>query len=339
MLDATRQAVAALDAVSVFGPPEARTRGLVDAFEAVAQLRSGLLRRYRLMDGALLPSRSPAQSYFRIRTAEMPGSRVLSHAVDVIARCLADMCDAPIAGSDMVREIAAIRRFLCDTSAAAVPAVIVEEDGPRQDADDIRSAHSSVEQTWFDRWIIGHQLHALLNVCAAIALGEAIRDVHAGGADSAIGNLEAATIYVGGFTAARAHTLALPAHFYGAVLRPTMTPPFVSLPLSGSMHLEYRAFRSRMAEMLRVLPEPIADLSSREPRLALARESVLEADLADSLRHITLVEPIVGNGKSLVQGPRTKDNAISMLGKIHDRRSAEFAKYLRSGGAGDEVTP
>lgn len=172
-------------------------------------------------------------------------------------------------------------------------------------------------------------LHALFNVWAAIAVDQAVAQIRAGHPQAAVTHLKRATVYVEGFPATRAQSLAVPADFYNAVLRPSMLPPLVPAPLSGSMHIEYQRYQTGIDSLLSACPDPIDALAPQHLTLALAREALLEADLIDAARHVCLVKPLVGAAKSLTQHARTKDNAVSVLRRIHDRRAARYAPFLR----------
>ncbi|WP_159053093.1 hypothetical protein [Streptomyces regalis] len=97
------------------------------------------------------------------------------------------------------------------------------------------------------------------------------------------------------------------------------------------MHVEYRAYRKSIDEVLEVLPDPMEDLALREPELAFAREALLEADLIEAERHVSLVEPVVGSARSLVQPPATMDNAVSVLRFMRHMRAARIAPLVRFG--------
>ena len=113
------------------------------------------------------------------------------------------------------------------------------------------------------------------------------------------------------------------------VVRPTMVPTVVPVPLSGKMHVEYQLYRARVDELLEVLPDPVNDLALPEPELAFAREELLEADLIEAERHVCLVEPVVGNARSLIQAPRSSENAVAVLRRMRHRRAAQFQPFLR----------
>jgi hypothetical protein len=186
-------------------------------------------------------------------------------------------------------------------------------------------------QVWLSRWIVGHHVHVLLNVYATIALQEAIALLRAGPVHPATRKLATVTTYVEGFAPARAHAAALPSEFYNTVVRSTMVPTVVPVSLSGKMHVEYQLYRARVDELLEVLRESVDDLALPEPELAFAREELLEADLIEAERHVCLVEPVVGNARSLIQPPRSSENAVAVLRRMRHKRAAQFEPFLRFG--------
>jgi hypothetical protein len=266
--------------------------------------------------------RSAAQRYFRIRTAALSGDRALWHCLRVIADVAEDLVDAPISGSDIRRMSLAMSTVLGRLPGAEH----VDEAAPP-------ATHPAqalpIEEIWFRRWIIGHQLHAMLNVYAAQALTDAANALRENDLHRAVVALDDSTKLVDGFAAARAQALGVPAAVYQEVLRPTMLPPLTEVPLSGRMHVEYRGYRRRLGELLEMLPSPGVKLAATRPTLALARERLLEADLIEAERHVTSVEPLVGDSRSLIQTTKSTENAISALRRIRHRRAAEAAPYVR----------
>jgi hypothetical protein len=121
----------------------------------------------------------------------------------------------------------------------------------------------------------------------------------------------------------------VPAAFYQQTLRPTMLPPLTEAPLSGRMHMEYQSYRRRLSALLQALPDSGAVLATRQPRLALARERLLEADLVEAERHVTSVEPLVGDARSLIQTNKSVDNAVSVLRRIRHARAGAVAPFVR----------
>jgi len=93
--------------------------------------------------------------------------------------------------------------------------------------------------------------------------------------------------------------------------------------------VEYRGYRRRLDELLEVLPVRGTTQAASQPALALAGERLLEADIIEAERHVTSVEPLVGDTKSLIQTTKSTENAVSALRAIRHRRAARAAPYLR----------
>jgi hypothetical protein len=326
------QVSAALAATPAFGGPAERDRGL----RAAARATAGLLRCLRAeadpVAGEPLPTRSHVQGYFRVRTTALTGRQAALHAALVIESALVDLRNAPLAGSDIARETAALRQVVVDLAGSEGHAALEVDGDGDGDGDRIEAVPaSSQRQVWLARWIVGHHVHVLLNVYATIALQDAIAMLRAGERQRATQKLAAVATYVRGFAPARAHAATLPSEFYNVVVRPTMVPTVVAVPLSGKMHVEYQLYRRRVDELLEILPEPVNELALREPELAFAREELLDADLIEAERHVCLVEPVVGNERSLIQPPRSSENAVAVLRRMRHRRAAQFEPFMRFG--------
>jgi hypothetical protein len=321
--------IAALGAIPPFGGPAERDAGFRAAGRAAAGLVRCLSRTTDAVDGEQLPTRSHVQGYFRVRTTALTAPQAALHAVIVIASAIADLRNAPLAGSDIARETAAIRQVVVDLSGSDDDIANVDIDADDGEIEVVPA--DSQRQVWLARWIVGHHVHVLLNVYATIALQEAIALLRDGEVHLATRKLSTVTTYVKGFAPARAHAATLPSDFYNVVVRPTMVPTVVRAPLSGKMHLEYQLYRRRVDELLEVLPEPVNELALPEPELAFAREELLEADLIEAERHVCLVEPVVGNERSLIQPPRSSENAVAVLRRMRHRRAAQFEPFLRFG--------
>jgi hypothetical protein len=321
---------AALAAVPAFGGPGERDGALRVAARETGALVRCLSRDADPVDGEQLPTRSHVQGYFRVRTTALTAAQAALHAGLVIESAIADLRNAPLAGSDLARETAAMRQVVVDLAGSEGDEHAVEIG---DDADGrIEAVPASAQrQVWLSRWIIGHHVHVLLNVYATIALQEAIALLRAGDTHRATRKLATVTTYVQGFAPARAHAATLPSDFYNVVVRPTMVPTVVAVPLSGKMHVEYQLYRKRVDELLDVLPEPVNELALPEPELAFAREELLEADLIEAERHVCLVEPVVGNERSLIQAPRSSENAVAVLRRMRHRRAAQYEPFLRFG--------
>jgi hypothetical protein len=316
-----RALLEAIEALDGFAVASDRIRA-ASHLHAVAAAESRFLAAQLDNSDAAVPPRSVAQQYFRIRTAVLSGDQALWHCLRVVADAAGDLIDAPVSGSDLHRLGLAISTVLSRMSGS-------EHGRATSHAASSMAATWAVEEIWLRRWIIGHQVHAMLNVFAAYAIADATDAVRAKDLHRAVAAINDATRIVEGFSAARAHALAVPAAFYQDVLRPTMLPPLTAAPLSGRMHGEYRGYRRRLDELLKVLPVCGTPQAASQPALALAGERLLEADIIEAERHVTSVEPLVGDTKSLIQSTKSTENAVSALRAIRHRRAARAAPYLR----------
>ena len=259
-------------------PPSAARPSATRRLRAAARETAGLVRCLARdadpVDGERLPTRSHVQGYFRVRTTALTAAQAALHAALVIESAIADLRNAPLAGSDIARETAAMRQVVVDLAGSdGEQAVEIDDDDGQIEV----VTPASQREVWLSRWIVGHHVHVLLNVYATIALQEAIALLRAGESHRATRKLATVTTYVKGFAPARAHAATLPSDFYNVVVRPTMVPTVVPVPLSGKMHVEYQLYRKRVDELLEVLPQPVNELALPEPELAFAREELLEA--------------------------------------------------------------
>jgi hypothetical protein len=292
------------------------------AVAAVAAAARDCARSQQIDIGELPEPRSEVQRYFRIRTAELSANTAMLECLRVIGDATEDLVNAPLAGSDLTRVMSAMSAVIDSVPAKNVPALMEQLQAlPR--------TNLAAEEMWMRRWVVGHQLHAMLNVHAAYALADAAEGLRSGDQHRAVRALDNATRIVEGFAGARAQALAVPDWFYQEVLRLSMLPPLTSVPLSGRMHTEYRGYRKRLGEVINLMPQSSKDLASTHPRLAFARERLLEADLIEAERHVTSVEPLVSLSRSLIQTSKSTDNAVSALRRIRHRRAAEIEPYVR----------
>lgn len=269
-----------------------------------------------------VPAGPPIHEYFRVRTSSLDPLHAAAHSTAVVAAAIDDLRDAALAGSDVGRLLVAMQELLLAMAGGATPS---------PGSCDIRdeSSHGDPESRWFRRWIVAHQLHALMNVHASFAVRSATRRGLSYGPHLAASDLERATIFVSAFAPCRAYALALPSRFYVDVLRQTMVPPFTATPLNGRMHPEYRAYRAAVDDLLEAFPVGIVEMARVAPEFAFAREALFEADLIDAERHVTLVEPVVGQSKALGQSDRSRFNALGSLRSIRDARAHQFKGFTR----------
>ncbi|MFF2080494.1 hypothetical protein ACFVXG_37750 [Kitasatospora sp. NPDC058162] len=326
--DEARRAAQVLAGVATHARPVERTAWLRQAAAAAGELVAALAAIAPALAGEDVPAESTSQSYFRVREVELSDQQAALHGALVIHRGLEDLCEAPLSGADLALELAGMRQSVLDLTGAApgadpdaVPPVAVPESG----------TGASLESAWSARWLIGHQVHVLFNVCAAVAVADATRRLRHGDVDAALGRLADATVYVRGFPAAMNHASTIPADYYMAAIRQTMAPPSTDIPLSGRQHRGYKLFRAAMKDLLSALPDSFEQLAARAPELAEARGALLEADIVDAERHITLAYSMVHLRRSIAQRPEGPDNAVAELRLMRHRRAAQYASLIRFG--------
>ncbi|WP_405658177.1 hypothetical protein OG379_00765 [Streptomyces sp. NBC_01166] len=280
------------------------------------------------MAGEGLPAESTSQSFFRVREEELSDQQAALHGVLVVHRALEDLCEAPLSGGDLALEMAGMCQAVVDLTGATAgadhdldPPVV----GPEP------CTEASLEDVWSARWLIGHQVHVLFNVCAAVAVADAAGHLRNGDSGPALLKLADATVYVRGFPAAMTHASTIPADYYMAAVRHTMAPPSVDIPLSGRQHRGYKLFRAAMKDLLSVIPDAYDCLAARAPELAEARGALLEADIVDGERHITLAYSMVHLDRSIAQRTEGPDNAVAELRLMRHRRAAQYASLIRFG--------
>ncbi len=265
---------------------------------------------------------NPIRSYFAVRSAALSAQQAAAQEAVVIAWGLADLLCAPVERDDLLAELTAFRAvfqdfLLNEPSRKSSPVV---ERKPL-------SAGSASRGSAAERWVVGHQVYLMLNVRATTTIHLALRALNQDRPVDAVKHLTTAAGYVRGFTGAMGHAGAMPGVVYRQKVRPTMAPPAVSVPLTGRMHKEHRAFRAALTQLLKVCGESATELADKDPSLAWARMALLEADLADIQRHVLLAEALVGEDRSLVQR-RDSDSAVRMLREMHLLREAQYRSLL-----------
>lgn len=325
---AAQRAVRALAGVATHARPVERALALRHAASAAGELVAVLSHQAPAVVGEELPAESISQSFFRVREKELSDQEAALHGILVVHRALEDLWEAPLSGGDMALELAGIRQAVVDLTGVTPgtgrdfdPSAAVPEPG----------AEVSLEEVWSARWLIGHQVHVLFNICAAVAVADAVGHLRHGDTDTALLRLADATVFVRGFPAAMTHASTIPADYYMAAIRHTMAPPSVEVPLSGRQHRGYKLFRVAMKDLLSVVPDSYERLTARSPELAEARGALLEADIIDGERHVTLAYSMVHLHRSIAQKPEGPDNAVAELRLMRHRRAAQYASLIRFG--------
>ncbi|MEU6003530.1 hypothetical protein ABZ837_37705 [Streptomyces sp. NPDC047197] len=308
--------------------PAERALALRQAAAVAGGLVAALSALAPAVAGEELPAESTSQSFFRVREMELSDQQAALHGALVVRRGLEDLCEAPLSGADLAMEVAGMQQAVLDLTGAApgaVPDVVPPVSVPEP------TAGASMERVWHARWLIGHQVHVLFNICAAVAVADATSHLRHGDGDAALTRLADATVYIRGFPAAMTHASTIPADYYMAAIRQTMAPPSVDVPLSGRQHRGYKLFRAAVKDLLSVVPDSYEQLAPRAPELAEARGALLEADIVDGERHVTLAYSMVHLHRSIAQKPEGPDNAVAELRHMRHRRAAQYAPLVRFG--------
>lgn len=322
-----QQTATALASVPTHAGPLKRTTALRRASAAAGELVAVLAAQGAASVGEDLPAESTSQAFFRVREVDLTDHQAALHGAWILQRGLEDLCEAPLSGADLAVETAGMAQAALDLTGATTRDGSLDEPLPTAHVTD----EIPVEARWTARWIVGHQVHVLFNVCAAVAVTDAAHHLRHGSARDALRRLDHATTFVRGFPAAMTHASTIPVEYYTAAVRPTMQPPAVVRPLSGRQHRGYKVFRAAMKDLLAVVPEPYEQLVARDPELAAARDALLEADLIDGERHVTLAYSMVRLQRSIAQLPDGPDNAVGELRLMRHRRAAQYAPLLRFG--------
>lgn len=321
-LSALHEALGEIDGHAPLGQ---RQRAIRKTHAIAARQAERLLELFDSAHRETPEPQSAVQLYFRTRTGTPSPEESWWHVLRIIRDTVSDLVDAPMSGSDIDRLAAGMAEVVQPAAMQARSTAAQEPGEPK--CPPTRPA----EEIWLRRWIVAHQLHAMLNVHASWTLLEAAAELRAAEHHRAGRCLDRACRLVRGFTAARAQALSVPPSFYEETLRPTMLPPMTKAPLSGRMHLEYRTYRKALEDVLGLIPESSEELCMAQPALALARERLLEADLIEAERHVTGIEPLVGSDRSLIQTSKSTDNAISVLRRIRAQRAIRAAQFVRFG--------
>lgn len=306
-----------------------RHDGLADGFTltvvACCDLASELVHSTPPVAAEELVTRLPIHEYFGVRQAGLSPQQAAAHAASVVYRGLADLRYPLVDINDVAAEIAAMRLVLADLIALPTP----DEDAvppPRHPEPGYQPSGEGLE-----RWIVAHHVYFLFNLRAAAEVHAAIRAARRADNQAAAEHMTQATHYVRGFSAAMAHSTAMPAAYYAEHVRHTMGPPHTPVNLTGGMQPQHKAFRTALRRLLEALPEEHGELATRDRGLATARAALLDADLIDIERHAHIADRLVGSDHSLVQREDGDENAVSMLRTMRHLRAARYAPLMPFG--------
>lgn len=312
-------------------------RGRTD--ELLKQAGAAMARAASALCGLLPPvgtagpgERSPHDVYMGVQRATLTPGQAAAEAVLVVSRALADLPDAPLHLDDVVAETRAMAAVLAHLLGSPPSR---EEAGNGEAAGVLRRQDARLAYVprgnGLERWILVHHLYGLFLLHGAVLLGDAIRALDIGDDERTIAALAATTVYARGATAAMFHAGAVPAHYYGTVIRPTMCPPATPMKLGGSMNPENALYRAAMRRFLARSREPFAELVARRPELAHARDALLACDLLDIERHVAVAAVLVGEERSLLQDEEATENAAGILRRMRNERALSHSPGMRYG--------
>ncbi|MEU4745905.1 hypothetical protein AB0G02_36330, partial [Actinosynnema sp. NPDC023658] len=180
-----RRTAVALAAVPTHAGPVERTAALRQASAVADGLVAALSARGAAVVGEDIPAESTSQSFFRVREVDLSDHQAAWHGASVVQRGLRDLCEAPLSGADLAVEVAGMAQAVLDLTGADGPDAPPDEPFPTARAAD----EASREERWTARWIVGHQVHVLFNVCAAVAVTDAAHHLRHGSARTALRRL------------------------------------------------------------------------------------------------------------------------------------------------------
>lgn len=304
---------------------------LLDAAAAAARELAGALAprtaAKRRAARALVPSAYDA--YLGVRRLDLSEVEIAAEVTAVARASLEDLRLVWLDAPSIAAELRAIARMLERIAGGPAGADLPEARGALAAAR--RRPSRSDHRQGLRRWILGHHLYGVFNLYAAHDLEAAAAEIARGALGRASGLLGEAVLFVRGFTAAMAHAGGVSADYYGRVVRPTMSPPRFPVELSGAMNPEHARYRRSIEGLLAAVPEEFPRLVRRHMGLALARATLLEADLLDIERHVGLAASLVGEERALTQAERSPDNAVTLLRRMASERQCRYAPLLRYG--------
>ncbi len=269
----------------------------------------------------------PVHECFGVRRAHQTPEQHLSQVANILSRTVGDLNYALINMHDTTAEIEATAAILNRFQSGYVAL------GSCGQTENVRSAQVPYEPTGdgLERWVLVHHAYFLFNLYAALTARLCVEAIQRDDEEQAAALLRETSVYVRGFTAAMVHSAAVPSEYYCDIIRPTMQPPAMALHLTGTMQVEHASYRSALDQFFEICGESFLWLVRTKPKLALARDELLEADLLDIERHIWVASVLVGNDKSLTQHEQSPENAVSALRRIRHARARRYCPLMRFG--------
>ena len=293
---------------------------------ALGTLAKALAPEGAVVLGEQVPPGKLIHAYFGVRHHDdLPRASVAFHAVLVARWCIAELQFAALDANDVLAELLAWRTVI-----AALAETPLHTDGPSGASVPFELLEYLPDGNPWDRWVVAHHGYLLLNMLAAASVGSAVDCITSALPAAAEPHLRNAAVQVRGITATMIHSAALPGRLYLDEIRPSMAPPGVPKPLTGGAFFEHHHYHRQIRRLLD-LTGPYDRFALCFPALAALRDDLLDSDIVDLERHITMGYTLVRDDRSLVQQAGDKDAAVPELRRMRDQRVREYAPYMRFG--------
>lgn len=257
------------------------------------------------------------------RASELTAVEEVATALSCLTLVVADLDRCRLAHDYVADVLDLFARMLGELTPAAHPAgaALPADPGTEPTLDQLEVPRVRP----LDRWWLGHQVYAMANRRAARLLRVATTATgpqleHA---------LVRAAVEVGALTAALTYTAAMSSRQYQEDVRHTMAEPNLELELTGRMNLDHATYRAALAGFLAAHPASYDEVAATDPRVAAARERVLDQDLHDMGCHVELTHRLVGTAAALDE--QEHGSAVQALRSMELDRRQQYVPYLRLG--------
>ena len=152
------------------------------------------------------------------------------------------------------------------------------------------------------RWKLGHHVFHVLLVAMNSSLASAQVDLERQSWDDLAGRLADLTVLYDAATAAMKYAADFDQAAYDSVLRPSMSPPYLSAGFSGTQNRDH----ARMIAMLRRLQQDLkvaihASGTAVPPAVVEAARNLRSAQARNRRNHLFVCDKLVPGGSSLLQ--------------------------------------
>ncbi|MEM7132154.1 MAG: hypothetical protein AAF702_37960 [Chloroflexota bacterium] len=190
------------------------------------------------------------------------------------------------------------------------------------------------EQVATYRWKVGHHFFNLCAIFCRHALQQVQRAITEESLDGGAKQLQNATQFLRGTTAAMWYASDFPAHIYQAIIRPSMVMPRPPAGFSGDQNADYNRMKEQKEDFKAFLHTCYGPSFSALPAsLYQALRDFYEADIQDIEHHVIIAANKVGTDQSLAQkewlaelptSPSHAQSAVDILREMAEMRRREY---------------